>query len=78
MKGMHRSRSAKKRFVKTPKKTALHFKKKKKGQHRCAECGRVLHGVIRKKKSSSRPSRVYGGYLCHACVRQKLVESVRI
>jgi large subunit ribosomal protein L34e len=77
VKGMYRSRSAKRRFVRTPKRTNLHFKKKKKGKHICAECGAVLHGVSRKKGDSFTPSRRYGGYICHKCLRKRLVESVR-
>ncbi len=77
MKGMYRSRSTKRRFVRTPKKTALHFKNKRKGLHTCAECGALLHGVSTEKKKAKRPSRKYGGYLCHNCLKKKLVESVR-
>ncbi|KYK33382.1 MAG: 50S ribosomal protein L34e [Theionarchaea archaeon] len=77
MRGQYRSRSAKKRSVKTPKKTQIHFKKKKKGLHRCAHCGALLHGVARERGTSFRPSRKYGGYLCHTCVKKLLVESVR-
>ena len=77
MRGMYRSRSAKRRSVKAVKRTHQHFKRKKKGLPLCAECGAVLHGVTRKRKMSSRPSRKYGGYLCHTCLKEKLVESVR-
>ncbi len=71
---VYRSRSMKRSYVKTPKRTVLHFRKKREGQHRCAQCGAPLHGV----KGGSHPSRKYGGYLCHNCLRKKLVESVRV
>ena len=83
MRGMYRSRSAKRRNVKAVKRTVTHFKKKQKGLHVCAECGAFLHGVRDKGRSktrntkTSRPSRKYGGYLCHRCLRKKIVRSVR-
>ncbi|MBU7044141.1 MAG: 50S ribosomal protein L34e [Theionarchaea archaeon] len=81
MKGMYRSRSTKRKYIRTPRTTRLHFKKKKSSLPICAQCGAILHGVSKKKdtstKTSSRPSRIYGGYLCPQCVRKKLVESVR-
>jgi ribosomal protein L34E len=77
MRGMYRSHSLKRKKIKTPKRTALRFKRKKKSLPTCAECGAVLHGVSTRKGKSSTPSRMYGGYLCHACVRKKLMESVR-
>jgi large subunit ribosomal protein L34e len=76
MRGMYRSRSLKRRSVKAVKRTRQHFKRKKEGVPVCAECGAVLHGVTRKRKPT-RPSRTYGGYLCHKCLKEKLVESVR-
>lgn len=76
MRGMYRSRSVKRRSVKAVKRTRQHFRRKKEGLPVCAECGAVLHGVKNKKKSK-RPSRKYGGYLCHKCLKEKLVESVR-
>jgi large subunit ribosomal protein L34e len=77
MKGMYRSGSLKRKYVRTPKRTTIRFKRTTKGGHACAECGAVLHGVSRKRKGGKRPSRMYGGFLCHACVKKKLVESVR-
>ncbi|MBU7015349.1 MAG: 50S ribosomal protein L34e [Theionarchaea archaeon] len=77
MRGMYRSGSMKRKKIKTPKRTVLRFRRKKGGLHACAECGAVLHGVGTRKGKGSTPSRIYGGYLCHACVRKRLVESVR-
>ncbi len=77
MRGMYRSRSVKRRSVKAVKRTRQHFRRKKQGLPVCAECGAVLHGVSMKRKKSTRPSRTYGGYLCHKCLKEKLVESVR-
>lgn len=77
MRGMYRSRAVKRRYVKTSKRTALHFEGKKKGLNTCAECGAVLHGVSAERGKTFRPSRKYGGYLCHNCLKKKLVESVR-
>ncbi|MGD2247970.1 MAG: 50S ribosomal protein L34e [Candidatus Methanofastidiosia archaeon] len=74
---MHRSHSKKKQDKKAPKRTVHHYKDKSKGKHTCAECGAVLHGVSRQKKMPRTPSRMYGGYLCPTCLREKLVESVR-
>jgi large subunit ribosomal protein L34e len=80
---MYRSRSKKRKYVRTPRTTRLHFKRKISNLPTCAECGALLHGVPRNQRggstsrASSRPSRKYGGYLCHACLRKKLVESVR-
>ncbi len=87
MRGMYRSRSLKRRFVRTPGgRSVLHFKKKKHGKPRCAECGAELHGVPRgspteiKKLSKSKktPTRPYGGYLCSKCMRKQIRESVRV
>jgi len=73
----HRSRSVKKRQVRTPGgRTVTHYKKKKPSKHKCGRCGKVLAGVpsriqseIRKlSKSEKVPSRVYAGDLCADCV----------
>ncbi|MBU6998780.1 MAG: 50S ribosomal protein L34e [Theionarchaea archaeon] len=77
MRGMYRSGSMKRKKIRTPKRTTLRFKRKKKSVPTCAECGAVLHGVSARRGKGSTPSRKYGGYLCHSCVRRKLVESVR-
>ncbi|MEA1993980.1 MAG: 50S ribosomal protein L34e [Euryarchaeota archaeon] len=87
MRGMYRSRSLKRKSVKTPgKRAVVHFKKKKHSKRVCAECGAELHGVSRgtpneiKKlsKSKKRPVRPYGGYLCSSCMRKLIKEKVRV
>ena len=87
MRGMYRSRSLKRKFVRTPGgDSTLHFKKKKHSKRRCAECGAELHGVPRgspkeiKKLSKSKkiPTRPYAGYLCSKCMRKLIKEKVRV
>ncbi|MCK4247194.1 MAG: 50S ribosomal protein L34e [Methanomicrobia archaeon] len=87
MRGMYRSRSLKRKFVRTPGgKTVLRFKKKKHSKHKCAECGAELHGVPRKtpneikklNKSKRIPTRPYAGYLCSSCMRKLIKEKVRV
>lgn len=63
----------------------LRYKKKKPSKHVCAECGAVLHGVprgrpyeIRKlSKTSKRPNRPFGGYLCSSCSRKHFKNEAR-
>jgi len=73
-----RSRSKKRRKVKTPgKRLVTHYKKKKAGIARCAVCKNPLHGVPRLNpdemgklpKTKKRPERPYGGNLCSKCMR---------
>jgi len=58
-------------------------KRKKLGKYaHCAICKKQLHGVPRKKlrklsKSEKKPSRIFGGYLCSSCSREKLKERIR-
>ena len=72
--------------VKTPGgKLVLHYKKKKPGKAKCSNCGKPLHGVPRERpykmrtmaKTKKRPSRPFGGVLCSACMRKKIVEKAR-
>jgi len=51
---------------------------------KCARCGAVLNGVPttdykRRKlpKSSKRPERMFGGFLCSRCLREALKDVVR-
>jgi large subunit ribosomal protein L34e len=51
---------------------------------KCARCGAVLNGVPatdyeRRKlpKSSKRPERMFGGFLCPRCLREVLKDVVR-
>lgn len=82
----YRSRSYRRRQVRTPGgKTVLRYKKKKTNKHVCAECGKLLHGVPRGRpyeinklaKSKKRPNRPYGGYLCSECVRKLFKREAR-
>lgn len=82
----YRSRSYRRRQVRTPGgKTVLRYKKKKTSKHVCAECGKLLHGVPRGRpyeinklaKSKKRPNRPYGGYLCSECVRKVFKKEAR-
>jgi len=80
-----RSRSEKRRRVRTPgKKLVTHYKKKKSGIARCAVCKKPLHGVPRLNpsemrklsKSKKRPERPYGGNLCSKCMRDLFKKSL--
>ncbi|MDI6819357.1 MAG: 50S ribosomal protein L34e [Candidatus Hodarchaeaceae archaeon] len=82
----HRSRTYKRRFIRTPGGHAVvHYKEGKVGVARCAMCGRQLGGVPRLRsselralpRSSRRPNRPYGGHLCPACARQVIKEAAR-
>ncbi|NIQ05051.1 MAG: 50S ribosomal protein L34e [Candidatus Korarchaeota archaeon] len=72
-----RSRSKKRRQKKTPGgKNVTHYKRKRKGEHICAICGKPLRGTPKEEgnvtKSSRRPDRPYGGYLCQECLQNEL------
>ncbi len=73
----YRTRSLRKVFVRTPGgRLVIHYEKRNKGWYKCAICGRPLAGVPREPKdypkSSRRPERPYGGYLCAECLRREL------
>jgi large subunit ribosomal protein L34e len=77
---LRRSRAHGRHFRRTPGgRVALRFLKKRAGIHRCAKCGRPLAGVGFGKlpKSSRRPNRPHGGYLCPRCSREELRRQVR-
>ena len=80
------SRKARRVFTKTPGgKLELVYKRRKTSKHKCASCGKNLLGVpnqiplkVKKlPKSSRRPERIYGGYLCSRCLKEKLKQNVR-
>lgn len=56
----------------------------KRGNARCAWCHQELHGtpalpkaeIRRLAKSSRRPERPYGGYICSRCLRLGLIRTV--
>jgi len=80
-----RSRSLKRKKVRTPgKRLITHYEDKKTKIARCSVCGKPLHGVPRVKsskmkklpKTKRRPERPYGGTLCSKCMRKLFRESV--
>ena len=81
-----RSHSLRRVFRRTPgSKTVLHFRKRKPSKAKCGKCGKLLHGVPRERpfkmqnlaKTEKRPERPFGGVLCSACMRSKIVTEVR-
>ena len=73
-------------FAKVPGgRTVIHFKNKKPSKAKCGSCGKILAGVARERphkmkkmtKTKKRPERPYGGNLCSACMRKKIIEGVR-
>ncbi|MBC8494651.1 50S ribosomal protein L34e [archaeon] len=84
--GSKKSGTFRKVFKKTPGgKTVVHYELRKPKQHKCAECGAELKGMPRLRpvemqklaKTEKRPERPYGGVLCSACARKKLIQEVR-
>jgi large subunit ribosomal protein L34e len=54
-------------------------RRKKKGTGKCALCKRALHGVsFRGAKSKKKPSRRFGGNLCHKCAALVIKEAQRV
>ena len=85
-KGMYKSRTLRKIFVKTPcGKTKIQYRKRKPRRARCADCKVELSGIARERprkmqnmtKSKKRPTRPYGGNLCSKCMRKKMIEKAR-
>jgi large subunit ribosomal protein L34e len=81
-----RSRTLRRVYRRTPGgRTVRQFKKRKPSKAKCGKCGNVLAGVPRERpykmkrvpKTKKRPERPYGGTLCSACTRQKMVEKAR-
>jgi len=77
----YRSRSLRRVKIRTPGgKLVIHYEKRHKKFYRCAICGKPLFGVPREPakfaKSSRRPERPYGGFLCAECYRKRLVLAV--
>ncbi len=78
---MYRSRSLRRRNVRTPGgRLVIHYGRRRKGPYKCAICKRPLFGVprdVRKyPKSSKRPERPYGGYLCADCLRKLMIKTI--
>lgn len=84
--GKYRSRTFRRVYVKTPGgDVRIHYKKRKPSKPQCAKCGTELKGVIaarqldmkRFPKTYKRPERMFGGYYCSSCSRQKIKEMAR-
>lgn len=81
-----RARTFRRVHVRIPSgKSVIHYKKRKHDKLRCHECNKVLPGTqnfvskLRNKlsKSERRPERPFGGVLCSACMRKRIVKRVR-
>lgn len=81
-----RSRTFRRVFRRTPGgNTVLQYKKRKPSKAVCCQCGKVLSGVPRERphkmhnlpKTKKRPERPYGGMLCSACTRRKIIAQAR-
>ncbi|UCE15389.1 MAG: 50S ribosomal protein L34e [Candidatus Bathyarchaeota archaeon] len=81
-----RTRSRKRHSLRLPGgRIKTHYKKEKTSISRCSKCGQPLPGVPRSTPSKLRKltasqkklERVYGGQLCHNCVRELLKQAVR-
>jgi large subunit ribosomal protein L34e len=77
-----RTRTVKRKNLRTPgARNIVHYDKiSRPGDSRCSACGAVLSGVPRLTpskmsdlaKSSKRPNRPYGGYLCPNCLASRI------
>ncbi len=85
--GRHKSRKKAKIFVKVPGGALkIHYKKRKPQFAHCAICATRLLGVPRLltskfrnlPKSSKRPKRIFGGYLCSSCARDQIISKARL
>lgn len=79
-----RSRSLKRVKKKTPGgKHVIRYRKGSPSSPKCAACKKPLAGVPKKRasavkrlpKTSKRPERAFGGYLCHRCLRSRIKET---
>lgn len=86
--GMHKSRTLRRVFVKTTLKKGhenIHYRRRKPARARCAHCHKQLAGVPRElplrmknlPASKKRPERPYGGNLCSRCLRELLQQQAR-
>ncbi len=84
--GMYRSRTFRRIFVKVPGNTVkMHYRRRKPSRAKCASCKKLLIGVPHElplkmrnmPKTAKRPERPYGGVLCSACTRQLLKQKAR-
>ena len=71
-----RTRSRKRKYVRTPGgRVVIHYEDEKRGFHRCARCGAIIHGIPREKDyklshSERTVERYYGGMLCQNCLEE--------
>lgn len=86
MTGRLRSRTFRRVFARTPgSRVVLHYKRRKPNFAQCAGCGARLKGVPRGRvtefknmpKTAKRPERPFGGVLCSACSRRKIISMTR-
>ncbi|MBU0930173.1 MAG: 50S ribosomal protein L34e [Nanoarchaeota archaeon] len=83
--GRFKSRTFRRVFTRLPKRTVIHYKRRKPGKAKCGKCGDVLKGVLRalpyrmrtSQKTKKRPSRPYGGVLCSKCSRELIKNKAR-
>ncbi|MBU1201675.1 MAG: 50S ribosomal protein L34e [Nanoarchaeota archaeon] len=84
--GSKKSGTFRKVFKRTPGgKTVIHYEKRKPKTHKCAVCEKELIGIPRLRdskmqtiaKTKKRPQRPYGGYLCNACAKRRIIEESR-
>ncbi|MFW5976886.1 MAG: 50S ribosomal protein L34e [Candidatus Nanoarchaeia archaeon] len=84
--GMYRSRTLRRKDVKTPGgKTVRRYKQRKPHVAHCGRCGAKLQGIPRIRaslfakltKSQKRPERPYGGVLCSRCLRDVIKTDTR-
>jgi large subunit ribosomal protein L34e len=84
--GKLRSRTFRRVFRKTPGgRNTIHYVKRKPKIAHCSVCGAKLKGVPRERpyrmqnmaKTKKRPERPFGGVLCSACARQKIIDEAR-
>ncbi len=65
--------------------TVPRFTERTPRQPHCSGCGAPLHGIPRMRrveaknapKTAKRPERPYGGVLCSACMRKRIVEQTK-
>jgi large subunit ribosomal protein L34e len=81
--GKLKSRTYRRVFRKTPgAQTVIHYIKRKPRVSHCSACGKRLQGIPRGRpyemqnmpKTKKRPERPFGGTLCSACARKKIIE----
>ncbi len=80
---VERSNSRRKIFVKVPgNNVKMHYAARRPKVHKCSVCGKPLKGTpnyvpskLKKlSKTQKRPSRKFGGQICHNCLRKMLIK----